>query len=63
MRGGHLGRWLASDKSSRIPIAAFQRAMALQGVESEAAEVECMVANMIYKVGWLGSGTDVCVGH
>lgn len=43
-------RWIASDKSSRIPIASFQLAMSLQGVETELDEVECMVANMIYNV-------------
>jgi hypothetical protein len=42
--------WLASDRSSRIPVATFQTALRLHGVEADADEVECMLANMIYRV-------------
>ncbi len=44
-------RWLATEKSSRIALSAFQLAMQMQGQDVELDEVECMVANMIYKVG------------
>ncbi|KAI9636407.1 uncharacterized protein MKK02DRAFT_27507 [Dioszegia hungarica] len=39
--------WIASDKSSRIPLSTFRTALELHGVEVDADEVECMVANMI----------------
>nr|ODN89409.1 COP9 signalosome complex subunit 12 [Cryptococcus depauperatus CBS 7841] len=41
--------WIVSDKSSRIPLSTFQLALKLHGVEVEADEMECMVANMIYR--------------
>ncbi|KAK8847395.1 hypothetical protein IAR55_005253 [Kwoniella newhampshirensis] len=41
--------WIASDKSSRIPISTFQLALSRHGVEVDSDEVECMVANMIYR--------------
>ncbi|OCF32617.1 COP9 signalosome complex subunit 12 [Kwoniella heveanensis BCC8398] len=41
--------WIASDKSSRIPISTFQLALELHGVKVDSDEVECMVANMIYR--------------
>jgi hypothetical protein len=47
-------RWIASDKSSRIPLSTFRTALELHGVEVDADEVECMVANMISRV----SSTD-----
>jgi hypothetical protein len=43
-------RWIASEKSTRIPISTFQTALNLHGVEVDTDEVECMVANMIYRV-------------
>ena len=43
-------RWIASDKSSRISISTFQLALKLHEVEVDSDEVECMVANMIYRV-------------
>jgi len=42
--------WLALEKLSRVPIGAFKAGLTLAGVDVEAEEVECMVANMIYKV-------------
>jgi hypothetical protein len=51
LRGLYRIVWLASDRSTRIPVEAFRKAMRLQGVDCETEEVECMVANMIYKVG------------
>lgn len=42
--------WLALGKVSRVPIGSFKAGLALAGVDVEAEEVECMVANMIYKV-------------
>lgn len=46
-------RWIASDKSSRLPVSTFQLALKLHGVDVDSDEVECMVANMIYRVGVL----------
>ena len=47
---GPASRWIASDKSTRVPISTFRTALKLHGVEAEGEEVECMVANMIYRV-------------
>lgn len=44
------GRWIASDKSTRIPLSTFRVALELHNVDVDADEVECMVANMIYRV-------------
>ncbi|ORX38811.1 hypothetical protein BD324DRAFT_617413 [Kockovaella imperatae] len=41
--------WLASDKSTRIPISTFQIALRLHRIDVHSDEVECMVANMIYR--------------
>ncbi|KAK6903747.1 hypothetical protein I203_107252 [Kwoniella mangroviensis CBS 8507] len=41
--------WIASDKSTRIPITTFQIALKIHGVDVDSDEVECMVANMIYR--------------
>ncbi|WVR04618.1 hypothetical protein IAU60_001629 [Kwoniella sp. DSM 27419] len=41
--------WIASDRSTRIPISTFRLALELHGVEVDSDEVECMVANMIYR--------------
>ncbi|KAK1921566.1 hypothetical protein DB88DRAFT_506415 [Papiliotrema laurentii] len=41
--------WIASDKSSRIPLTTFQTALSLHHIDADADEVECMVANMIYR--------------
>jgi hypothetical protein len=42
--------WIAGDKSSRIPISTFQTALEIHGVDVDPDEVECMVANMIFRV-------------
>lgn len=44
--------WLASEKSSRMPISTFQTALKLHGVDVDSDEVECMLANMIYMVSY-----------
>ncbi|KAK4684132.1 hypothetical protein P7C73_g6068, partial [Tremellales sp. Uapishka_1] len=49
LRGLFKKAWIASDKSSRIPIETFRIALELHQVEVDAEEVECMVANMIYR--------------
>lgn len=41
---------MACDKGTRVQVENFQVAMKLQGVEVDLDEVECMIANMIYKV-------------
>ena len=46
-------RWIASDKSTRIPISTFQLALELHGVMVDVDEVECMLANMVYRVSHL----------
>jgi hypothetical protein len=48
-----MNRWIASDKSSRIPISTFQTALSLHKVKVDEDEVECMVANMIFRVSVL----------
>jgi hypothetical protein len=45
-----MNSWIASDKSTRIPISTFQLALRLHGVEVDVEEVECMLANMVYRV-------------
>jgi hypothetical protein len=45
-----INSWIASDKSTRIPISTFQLALQLHGVEVDVEEVECMLANMVYRV-------------
>jgi len=44
-----LHRWVASGKSSRIPIAMFHTALAISGIDVSEEEAECLVANMIYR--------------
>ncbi|KAG0276388.1 COP9 signalosome (CSN) subunit [Linnemannia exigua] len=41
--------FLLSDKSNKLNIEQFQRALAFAGVHIDEEEVECMLANMIYK--------------
>jgi len=41
--------WIASDKSSRVPVSTFHVALKLHDVDVDTDEVECMVANMIYR--------------
>ena len=42
-------RWLASEKNTRIPLNMFHCAIRVVGIRIEVEEVECFVANMIYK--------------
>ena len=42
--------WTVSDKSTRIPISTFQLALSIHQINVDSDEVECMVANMIYRV-------------
>lgn len=54
-----MNRWIASDKSTRIPISTFQLALELHGVEVDVDEVECMLANMVYRVSpWFSSSSS-----
>jgi hypothetical protein len=41
---------MAGDKNSRVPVSTFSAALSLQGVQADGDEVECMLANMIYRV-------------
>ncbi|KAF9130842.1 COP9 signalosome (CSN) subunit, partial [Mortierella sp. 14UC] len=41
--------FLLSDKSNKLNIEQFQRALAFVGVHIDEEEVECMLANMIYR--------------
>ncbi|KZP13439.1 hypothetical protein FIBSPDRAFT_835052 [Athelia psychrophila] len=41
--------WVASQKSTRIPLAMFHAALRISGVAVDADEAECYVAGMIYK--------------
>jgi hypothetical protein len=41
--------WVASHKSTRIPIAMFHSSLRISGIVVDPEEAECLVANMIYK--------------
>ncbi|KAL7282618.1 hypothetical protein ACG7TL_004090 [Trametes sanguinea] len=41
--------WIASDKSTRIPVSMFHAALQIANQDVSAAEAECLVANMIFK--------------
>ncbi|KAI9064811.1 hypothetical protein FKP32DRAFT_1610940 [Trametes sanguinea] len=41
--------WIASDKSSRIPVSMFHAALQIANQDVSTAEAECLVANMIFK--------------
>ncbi len=41
--------WVASNKSTRIPIHMFHCAVRVTGMRVDVEEVECYVANMIHK--------------
>ncbi|KAI5123395.1 hypothetical protein M0805_006103 [Coniferiporia weirii] len=49
MRGLFRKVWVLLDKSTRIPIHMFHCAVRMVGMRVEVEEVECFVANMIYK--------------
>ncbi|TDL29378.1 hypothetical protein BD410DRAFT_779778 [Rickenella mellea] len=49
MRGLFRRVWVASNKSTRIPIHMFHCAVRVIGMRVDVEEVECFVANMIYK--------------
>lgn len=42
--------WMACDKSSRVAVGAFAAALGVDGLDVDGDEVECMLANMIYRV-------------
>ena len=44
---GH--RWVATEKSTRIPVSMFHCSLRLSGNDVSVEEAECFVANMIYK--------------
>lgn len=46
-------RWIASDKSTRIPLSTFQTALSIHKIDVDPDEVECMVANMVFRVSFL----------
>ncbi|KAF9567432.1 hypothetical protein CPC08DRAFT_733210 [Agrocybe pediades] len=41
--------WVASEKSTRIPISMFHAALAVSGIDVSEEETECLVANLIYR--------------
>ncbi|KAF9006743.1 hypothetical protein BDQ17DRAFT_1389503 [Cyathus striatus] len=49
LRGLFRRAWIASDKSTRIPISIFHSALRISGLDVSHEEAECLVANMIYK--------------
>ncbi|PFH50136.1 hypothetical protein AMATHDRAFT_75767 [Amanita thiersii Skay4041] len=49
MRGLFRRVWVATDKSSRIPISLFHSSLRVSGVNASLEESECFVANMIHK--------------
>ena len=42
-------RWISSSKGNRMPIRVFHAALAISGMELPVEEVECLLANQIYK--------------
>ena len=42
-------RWMASSKGNRMPVRVFHAALVVSGVELPVEEVECLLANQIYK--------------
>ena len=46
--------WIATDKSTRIPISMFHCSLWILGIDVTQEEAECFVANMIYKRFMLG---------
>ncbi|GAA94337.1 uncharacterized protein L969DRAFT_89991 [Mixia osmundae IAM 14324] len=49
LRGFLKKTWLCSQRSTRMSIRTFQSALKIAGVDMESDEVECVIANMIYK--------------
>ncbi|ESK89361.1 cop9 signalosome complex subunit 12 [Moniliophthora roreri MCA 2997] len=49
LRGLFRRVWIASEKNSRIPISMFHASLRISGIDVEAEEAECLVANQIYK--------------
>ncbi|KAK7033557.1 COP9 signalosome (CSN) subunit [Paramarasmius palmivorus] len=49
LRGLFRKVWIASDKSSRVPISMFHASLQISGLDIEVEEAECLVANQIYK--------------
>ncbi|TFK43889.1 hypothetical protein BDQ12DRAFT_675750 [Crucibulum laeve] len=41
--------WVASEKSTRMPVTMFHSALQISGIDVSLEEAECLVANMIYK--------------
>ncbi|KAG5337037.1 hypothetical protein C0989_011061 [Termitomyces sp. Mn162] len=41
--------WVATEKSTRIPVSMFRSSLTVSGIEASQDEAECLVANMIYK--------------
>lgn len=42
-------RWISSSKGNRMPIRVFHAALVVSGMELPVEEVECLLANQIYK--------------
>ncbi|KAG5648751.1 hypothetical protein DXG03_000098 [Asterophora parasitica] len=49
LRGLFRRVWVASNKSTRIPISMFHSSLKISGIDVVEAEAECLVANMIYR--------------
>ncbi|KAF8632316.1 hypothetical protein AX15_001939 [Amanita polypyramis BW_CC] len=54
MRGLFRRVWVATEKSSRIPISMFHSSLRISGIDLSQQEAECFVAIMIYKRYMLG---------
>lgn len=46
----HSYKGVSEAQRTRIPVETFRKALAVAGVAAESDEVECILANMIYKV-------------
>jgi len=49
LRGLFRRVWVATNKTTRIPIAMFHSSLKISGIDVSQEEAECLVANMIYK--------------
>ncbi|KAF6761987.1 hypothetical protein DFP72DRAFT_1061270 [Ephemerocybe angulata] len=47
--GACFGKWLAADRSTRMPISMFHVGLKIAGIDVAVEEAECYVANMIYR--------------
>lgn len=63
-KGVAIYRWVASQKSTRIPVSLFHSGLGIAGMDVPVEEAECLVANMIYRGfmrGYISHGQQMVV--